>query len=151
MAKGTGVALAGQRPNLTLSDTYSEVNISASSAETEDRIFSFKGGLLTFSSAVETPKHNCTWRVLEENEGPGRLLWLNPGEPLASPETETPPVKPRLFWEHSLRSPGSLRSFSRSFSLCYTFMLTSKQHSPVGTKLMKMLFASLEKHVSPGR
>lgn len=96
MAKGTGVALAGQRPNLTLSDIYSEVNISASSAETEDRIFSFKGGLLAFSSAVETLKHNCTWRVLEENEGPGRLLWLNLGEPLASPETETPPVKPRV-------------------------------------------------------
>lgn len=78
--------------------------------------------------------------------GLGRLLWLNMGEPLASPEIETPPpVKPRVFQEHSLRSLGSLRSFSRSFSRCYTFMLTSKQHSPVGTKLMKMLFASMEK------
>ena len=78
--------------------------------------------------------------------GLGRLLWLNMGEPLASPEIETPPpVKPRVFQEHSLRSLGSSRSFSRSFSQCYTFMLTSKQHSPVGTKLMKMLFASMEK------
>lgn len=79
MAKGIGVAQAGQRPNLTLSDVYSEVNISASSSETEDRIFNFKGGLLIFSLAVETPKHHCTWRVLEKNEGSGEAALVEPG------------------------------------------------------------------------
>lgn len=79
MAKGIGVAQAGQRPDLTLSDIYSEVNISASSSETEDRISYFKGGLLTFSLAVETPKHHCMWRVLEKKEGSREAALVEPG------------------------------------------------------------------------
>ena len=63
-------------------------------------------------------------------------------------------------WDSSCEAQGLVRTqfekpwkFEKLFQiiLCYTFMLTSKQHSPVGTKLMNMLFASLEKHVSPGR